>query len=231
MKIALLGYGKLGRLIESLAVEKGYTITAKVNSNTDVKEKKAQIEQADVCIDFSLPSCILEHVKLACEAGKPIVIGTTGWYDRLDKVKEFVKAHDSACIYGNFSVGMIIFQHIVRTAARFIKSFDEYDIAGHESHHRHKVDAPSGTAFILEEILKEETQKAQIPFASTRCGHIPGTHTILFDSPCDTIELVHSARDRSGFARGALMAAEWVLDKKGVHTFQELVEKTYAMHS
>lgn len=223
MKIALLGYGKLGQLIESMAAQKGHIISAKINSQTSLEQKKQQISQADICIDFSLPSCVLENVKLASDAKKNIVIGTTGWYDNIEIVEKLIEQNNTACIYGNFSIGMILFQQITRAAGRLMKNFTQYDLAGHEAHHRHKIDAPSGTAVILEEILKEETGKTSIPFSSTRCGNIPGTHTIFMDSPNDTIELTHHARNRNSFAEGALIAAEWLMDKKGTFTFEEVV--------
>ncbi|MFA6916198.1 MAG: 4-hydroxy-tetrahydrodipicolinate reductase [Parachlamydiales bacterium] len=224
LKIALLGYGKLGRLIEDLAQGQGHSIIACINSHTPKEKKQEQISLADVCIDFSVPSVAIEHIKMAAEAKKPIVVGTTGWYEKIDQVEDCIRTHGTACIYGNFSLGMILFQQIIQSAARLMKYFEQYDIAGHEIHHRHKVDAPSGTAVILEDILKKETGRKSIPFSSTRCGSIPGTHTIFLDSPCDTIELTHHARNRSGFAEGALIAAKWIIGKQGIFTFQELVE-------
>lgn len=227
MKIALLGYGKMGQLIETLALKNNDIIVAKCTTSPDsfLKQIKS-IEQADVCIDFSHASCVLENIKACLELEKPIVVGTTGWEKDLPLVKQWVENSNTSCLYApNFSLGVQLFMKIVSEAARLLNPFSEYDIGAFEAHHKHKADAPSGTAKALFSLLNQSypTLSPDI-FTSLRCGSIPGTHTICFDSPADTITLSHAARNREGFASGALRAAEWLQNKKGFFTLENLID-------
>jgi 4-hydroxy-tetrahydrodipicolinate reductase len=207
MKLALLGYGKMGKLIENLALEKGHTIVP--------------LQHADVALDFSHPDAVIKHIKEAAKLQKPLVMGTTGWYDHLDEAKSIVKKNNIGFIYSpNFSLGIQLFLQIVEAAAKIISPFKEYDASGVEYHHRQKVDNPSGTAKAIAEKFDHD-----LHFASVRCGSIPGTHTLIFDSPADTITFTHQARNREGFALGAIAAAEWILNKKGFYTFQEMNQR------
>jgi 4-hydroxy-tetrahydrodipicolinate reductase len=243
MNIAIIGYGKMGKKIEELAQSHNLRLTSIIDPN----EQKAgfkkitfeSVKDADVCIDFSLPGEVLRNVSILSELKKNIVIGTTGWYQEIESVRKLVEENNIGLIYaGNFSLGMNLFYRIVEFSARLFDGFSEYDVAGLEMHHDQKVDSPSGTAKDLAEILlrnisrKERTlferssgkiDPANLHFSSVRFGQIPGTHKIMFDSLPDTIELSHTARSREGFAQGALMAAEWIYDKKGFFTFDDLI--------
>lgn len=219
MKIALFGYGKMGKLVEQIAEQKGHTIVAKGRQPTEISE-------VDVIIDFSHASSVVDHVRLAVEAGKPIVIGTTGWEDELDTVKELVTEGGIAALYSpNFSVGMMLFLKLLSKMAPLMKEFPEYDPVGVEFHHNQKKDSPSGSAKKISEIVGDD-----LAFTSVRCGSIPGKHQVIFDSPADTILISHEVRNREGFAAGAIKAAEWIIEKKGWHTFNDMVGALYGAH-
>jgi 4-hydroxy-tetrahydrodipicolinate reductase len=237
MNIALFGYGKMGKLIEKLAGEYDAEIVAIVDPLQGREFSAAELKDADVCIDFTEPGAALENIQNIAKAGKNIVIGTTGWYDEIEKVKKIVMNNNIGLLYGsNFSIGMNMFYSIVAHTAQFIDQLPEYDIYGMEQHHSEKKDSPSGTARVLSDILCESIERKKRPqydridrkpdneelhFASMRAGSIPGTHTVGFDSKADTIELTHRARSREGFARGALIGARWLQDKTGIFDFRE----------
>lgn len=237
MKIILVGYGKMGHLIEEIALQKNYQVIAKIQSSTSLNEQ--QLKEADICIDFSTPESVLQNVHLIAKSKTNIVMGTTGWYDQMDKIKKIVKEHHIGFLFSpNFSVGVHLFKKIVENAAQLLNEFDEYDVAGFEIHHNQKADSPSGTAKSLVNNLLEKIKRKKNPiyelgdrpinaeelhFASIRCGHVPGTHTLMFDSPADTITLTHQARSREGFARGAVTAAEWLKGKKGFFSFDDMI--------
>lgn len=210
MRIALLGYGKMGKMVEQIAREKGIEIV--------------EFDAADIAIDFSHASCVLGHVKRAIKHQKNLVIGTTGWGQEQSQIFDLVQKSSIGLLYSpNFSIGIQLFLQLIERAASLFDAFPEYDVAGIEEHHRNKQDAPSGTALAIMQKIKETTpSKKEIPFASVRYGNIPGTHTVVFDSLSDTITLQHSARNREAFAQGALLAAEWLLGRKGIYTFEDL---------
>lgn len=222
MKIALIGYGKMGRLVEEIAQQRGHTICATIRSTNSIDSKS--LLDAEACIDFSHPDCVMEHIRQVTSLKKQLVVGTTGWYQHLPEVRALVQKHATGLFYApNFSVGVNLFLQIIAHAAKLINQFEEYDVGIMESHHQHKVDAPSGTAkAIAQELLKGIKHKQDYPIASVRCGSIPGTHSVLFDSPNDTITLTHEARNREGFARGAVIAAEWLQNKTGLFTMNDL---------
>ena len=222
MKIALLGYGKMGRIVERLALEAGDEIVLKIDGYNHVDIKVQGLAVADVAIDFSHPDAAVNNIYLALETGVPVVVGTTGWLDRMPEVRERVKARDGALFWAsNFSIGVNIFFAAARELARFIES-EPYQVSIQETHHTEKVDAPSGTALTLSEIVTEELGE-QVPITSHREANVPGTHRLQFTSETDTIELVHTAHSREGFARGALAAARWIIGKKGVYTMSDLL--------
>lgn len=224
MKIALLGYGKMGKLVESLALAQGHEIVAIIDS----KEKLSELKRVDfdIGIDFTSPETVKEHVAFFGEINKNLVVGTTGWEEHLHSVKASVAQSQIGLLYSpNFSIGVSLFKLIVEAAGKIIGQTKRYDAAGMEAHHRQKVDAPSGTAKLLQHAL--HSQGWQIPFNSLRCGHIPGTHTIHFDSPEDSITLTHTARNREGFAHGALVAAEWLRGKQGFFTLDDMIGELY----
>ncbi len=215
MKFGLLGYGKMGRAIERLAIEGGHEVVS--------------LQEADVCLEFTRPDAVLQNVRLLVELGKPMVIGTTGWEAQCSSVRELVEAGGVGCVYAaNFSLGMQLFYQLIAAAGRLLREFSSYDVSGHEIHHRQKIDKPSGSAKKLAEIL---TEKLGLPlheplqFSSERCGEVPGTHLVRFDGSADTITLTHAVRSRQTFAEGALWAAEWVVDKKGFYAFEEVLGK------
>jgi 4-hydroxy-tetrahydrodipicolinate reductase len=225
-KIALIGYGKMGRMVEDVAIQKGHTIFS-----------KQDIHLADVCIDFSHPSVVLENIQMVAKAGKNLVVGTTGWYDHINQVQTLVEKTKIGFLYApNFSIGVHLFLKMVSYAASLINQFDEYDVGVIESHHNKKADSPSGTAnaicnVLLQNIDRKKTivsdgeqiSPSTLQVSSLRCGSIPGTHSVLFDSQADTITLTHQARNREGFARGAVSAAEWLQGKKGFFTLEEMI--------
>lgn len=224
MKIALLGYGKMGKLIEQLALDHGYEIGAALSRLQNVKD----IHDADVCIDFSNASCVLDNVKLCCEAGKSLVIGTTGWEADFESVEALIEKASIGVIYAsNFSLGINLFTHLVREAAVLFDPFKAYGVAGNEVHHKHKVDAPSGTAKALASVVvKNMARQKSLTFTSARCGEVPGTHSVSFSSPVDTITLTHEAHNRQGFAEGALIAAKWLQGKRGLYTIDDMMSDT-----
>lgn len=226
MKIALIGYGKMGRLIAQLAPHRGHEIIAIVSRSTkDTDSQLNHLHEADILIDFSHPEAVLNHLHQSIALKKPLVIGTTGWDNQLALVKELVASSSIGCLYApNFSIGVHLFKKIVSYATQLIAPFAEYDLSGIEYHHKQKLDAPSGTAKALSSTIMEHLPHLKdFQFSSVRCGHIPGTHTLHLDSPVDTITLTHQARNREGFAHGALTAAEWLKNKKGFFTLDDLI--------
>jgi len=234
VKIALIGYGKMGREIERLAVERGDTIVA--TFDIDRLPKADLLAGAEVCIDFSVPDSVVHNIKMAADAGVDMVVGTTGWYEHLGEVRKWFNS--SGLIYAqNFSVGVNAFYRIVRRAAELLGPLEEYDVYVSEEHHRQKLDSPSGTALRLSEILLEADERktrvvtdlgsGPIPpeglhVSSVRAGTISGIHRVGFDSASDSIELTHVARNRTGFARGALMAAHWIHGRRGVFNMDDV---------
>ncbi len=222
IKIALIGHGKMGRLLEELADKEGCGISAIIDPKQGATIDAHTLRDTDVCIDFSHPNHVLENILKVSSLGKNMVVGTTGWYQHLDRVKGWIKQSGTGLLYSpNFSVGVNLFLKTVEHAASLYLKSGLYQAAGFEAHHSQKADAPSGTALALTQVL---STYQKVPFSSVRCGSIPGTHTVLFDSPADTITLTHQARDRSGFARGALDAAKWMKGRQGIYTMEDFLE-------
>lgn len=217
----------MGRMTEEAALDKGHQIVSKIDPKEACRTiTEISIGNADLCIDFSHPAHVIDNIKMAASFGKDLVVGTTGWYDHLPQVQEVVAKHRIGLIYApNFSLGIHLFFKILEHAAALINSHAQYDVSGYEAHHRQKLDAPSGTAKAISEILLKNIarlNKDDTAFTSLRCGSIPGTHAVIFDSPADTIELTHTARNRKGFAYGAVAAAEWLKGKKGLYSLDAL---------
>ena len=228
MKLALIGYGAMGQLVERQAEAAGDQIGIKLTSNEsdqDADELAAMLRRHDVAVDFSVGPAALRNIEACALAGVPLVEGTTGWKDQENRAKEIVTEHGSALVYGaNFSIGVNVFYRIVADAAKLFGGLDQYEAFIEEQHHSRKRDAPSGTALQLKRVMAEFI-KAEIPIASTRAGHIPGTHRVGFDSAADQITLTHMARSREGFAAGALLAAHWIIGRKGVFEFSEVIDE------
>lgn len=227
MRIALIGAGTMGRLIRSLAREKGHEIVAVVDGSqagASAKELERVLSGADVAIDFTVAGAVRRNVEACLGAGIPLVEGTTGWNAQRDEVLRLVRDRDGSFLYGsNFSVGVNLFFRMVDHAAALLSGAPSWDAFLEERHHVRKKDAPSGTALKVLEILSLRSDRP-VAVSSIRAGEIPGTHTVGFDSAADTIELVHTARTRDGFAAGALLGAEWLLGEKGCHEFSEVLD-------
>lgn len=231
MNIALLGYGKMGKIIERIAVERGHSIVY-------IKQREqatGSLNQADVAIDFSVPAVAVTNIKEALEAGVPVVCGTTGWLEHYSEITAFCKAKDSAFLYGsNFSLGVNIFFELNDYLAKMMKNFEQYGVSMQEIHHTQKLDAPSGTAITLAEgilansnydswTLDPQPTNKQIHIDAVREDQVPGTHTVRYDSTIDQIEIKHTAHNREGFALGAVIAAEWIKDKKGIFSMKDIL--------
>jgi 4-hydroxy-tetrahydrodipicolinate reductase len=218
MRIAIVGYGKMGRLIEELAPGAGIEIAGRFDIGQPLEPGDFR-----VAVDFTMPDAIVGNVRRAADLGVNLVIGTTGWYEHLPTVREIVESSGIGVVYGaNFSIGVNLFFRIVKQTAELIAAHPEYDPYVWEMHHRHKKDAPSGTAAMLQKLLRDPYGR-EIAAASVRAGEVPGTHEVGFDSEADTITLTHTARGRKGFALGALLAAKWIEGRKGLHEFQEVL--------
>ena len=242
MKIAIIGYGKMGKMIEKAALEKGHNISAIVDplapgtasaSGAIIHkciEESDSLGAADTAIEFTVPATAVQNISTLAYLKIPAVVGTTGWQGQLDEVKNIVNKAGSALLWSsNFSIGVNVFNRIAWYASQLMNSFPEYDIGGYETHHNKKLDSPSGTAkTLIEGVLSridrkgkvqwEKLDRAPAPdelhYPSLRIGSAPGTHSLIFDSAADTIELTHTARSREGFATGAICAAEWLFSRQ-----------------
>jgi 4-hydroxy-tetrahydrodipicolinate reductase len=226
MRIALLGYGKMGRLVEQLALREGWVVDPKLDVEDNPGGRgitQTSMRGVDVAVDFSQPDAVVPNIEAAARARVNLVVGTTGWLNERARVEQLVGASGIGLVYGaNFSVGMNLFFAIAEHAARLIGKAPQYDPYLAEEHHRAKKDAPSGTALSLLDLMRPYLKNPNPGIASIRAGHIPGTHTIGFDSEADTIVLEHRARSRQGFAEGALLAVRWIAGKQGVHDFRDI---------
>jgi 4-hydroxy-tetrahydrodipicolinate reductase len=220
MKLAIVGYGKMGRMIGQLAPEYGFSLHAALDVNDPISKAKG----ADVAIEFSTPSAVTDNIERLAALGIPTVVGTTGWLEHLEAVTKVVEKHETALLWSpNFSVGVNVFFRVIREAAKLLAKETEYGAWAWEIHHDSKKDAPSGTLIKLVEEMRSAGYARPIDVSSNRAGKHPGTHEIGFDSAADTITLRHAARSREGFARGALKAAQWIPGKKGVFRFEEVL--------
>lgn len=230
MKIALLGYGKMGQAIEKIALQRGHEIVLKksINDNFD------GLENADVAIDFSAPDSAVNHITESLNKKIPIVSGTTGWLERYDKMKNLCQAKNGSFIYAsNFSLGVNLFFKLNENLAQLMKDFDGYQVNMEEIHHTQKLDAPSGTAISLaEQIIQHsaytswqlgQTQDKAIGIEAKRIENVPGTHSVTYTSGIDEIEIKHTAHSREGFAQGAVIAAEWIIGKNGIFTMKDVL--------
>jgi 4-hydroxy-tetrahydrodipicolinate reductase len=238
MRIALIGYGKMGKEVERLAAERGWSIALRLTSKSSPPSEK-DAAGTDVGIHFANPSSVLNSVATWTNFRNHLVIGTTGWMNGLGEVRQMVEKAGTGIIYGaNFSPGVHIFARIVKQAAVLADRFPEYDVALHEIHHAQKADSPSGTALMLGNILLERIRRKseiltgqpsgriaphQMQVTSQRLGSIVGTHTLVLDSLSDSLELTHTAKSRTGFALGALLAAEWIKTRTGFYSVEDMM--------
>lgn len=230
MKIALLGYGKMGQTIEKIALERGHEIVIKTN-----EEEGYDINQADVAIDFSVPKAAFFNIAKCLKLGVPVISGTTGWLDNYEHVIKLCKENNGAFIYAsNFSLGVNIFFELNKHLAKMMSQLKQYHVSIEEIHHTEKLDAPSGTAITLAEgiisqhdeynkWLLNQNKEQTIPITAKRIANVPGTHSIEYKSNTDTINITHTAHTREGFALGAVVAAEWILGKTGVFSMKDVL--------
>lgn len=240
MNIAIIGYGKMGHAVERCAVERGHSIALTIDTPEDWADKGSKLKDCDVAVEFSTPATAVENIMRCLRAGVAVVSGTTGWNDRLEEVKAECAALGGALfVASNFSIGMNIVFELNRQLARMTKGLPSYSVAIKETHHIHKLDAPSGTAIHLAEgIIAEQggdwelvgssqeraRSEQTIPITAIREGEVAGIHEVRYDSPLDTITLIHEAKGREGLALGATLAAEFVVGKKGVFTMHDLIK-------
>lgn len=230
MKIALLGYGRMGKEIEKIAISRGHEIVIR----KDVDDK-IDITIADVAIDFSVPNSAFNNITDCLQKNVPVISGTTGWLDKYEEAVAICKEKKGGFIYAsNYSVGVNIFFELNKQLAKMMSALKDYNVSMEEIHHTKKLDAPSGTAITLAEgvientmksawVLGEEHTENEVPIVAKRIPEVPGTHTVWYDSEVDTIEIKHTAHNRKGFALGAVIAAEWILDKTGVFSMKDVL--------
>ncbi|SDX50057.1 dihydrodipicolinate reductase [Lutibacter oricola] len=231
MKIALLGYGRMGQTIEKIAIKRGHQIVLKVDENT----KDYDITKADVAIDFSIPSVAFNNITNCFKNNVPVICGTTGWLDKFDEAVDICNKNNGGFIYAsNFSLGVNIFFELNEQLAKMMKNLSEYNISMEEIHHTKKLDAPSGTAITLAEGIIKHTSKNnwaldvtnnanEVPIVAKRIPDVPGTHSVEYASEVDTIDIKHTAHNRQGFALGAVIASEWLVDKTGIYTMKDVL--------
>lgn len=231
MKIALLGYGKMGKVIEKIALERGHHVVLKI----DKDDTNFDLSVADVAIDFSVPTAAVGNISAALNQNVPVISGTTGWLDNFEDIKSLCEKTNGAFIYAsNFSLGVNLFFELNKVLAKLITPFKEYNVQIEEIHHTQKKDAPSGTAITLAEGIAKEsnyegwtlspkTEPQKIKIEAKRIENVPGTHTINYTSEVDTLEITHTAHNRNGFALGAVVAAEWIIGKKGIFTMKDVL--------
>jgi len=242
MKIALLGYGKMGQIIERFALERGHEVVLKISIDNREDLTESNLRKADVAIDFSTPDAVISNIYTCFDANVPVVVGTTGWYGQLQEVKNECLSSNNSLLYGsNFSIGVNLFFHINKVMAKLMNDFPAYEVQVEEIHHTQKLDSPSGTAMtIAEDIIdnlgrksewvnelvgtpfEDTLTKEQLLIESHRIESVPGTHTVVYSSEVDEIELRHTAHNRSGFALGAVVAAEWLHNKQGFYNIADI---------
>jgi 4-hydroxy-tetrahydrodipicolinate reductase len=231
MKIALLGYGKMGKVIEKILLQRGHEVVLRKSSTTTFDG----LSLADVAIDFSIPTVAVANISECLTIGVPVISGTTGWLDKYPEMVALCQAKNGAFIYGsNFSLGVNLFFDLNEKLAKMMSRFNEYSVEIEEIHHTQKLDAPSGTAISLANgiisnskytnwTLNENSSESEIFIDAQRIENVPGTHSVIYDSLVDAIEITHTAHSREGFAVGAVIAAEWIFGKKGIYTMKDVL--------
>jgi 4-hydroxy-tetrahydrodipicolinate reductase len=238
MKIAIIGYGRMGREIEQSALLRGHEVVSIIDpaaegaTHTEVTARS--LAGADVAIDFTAPKAVVPNIEKVAAHNVNMVVGTTGWSDEVRLAKEVVESSGIGFIWApNFSIGINVFYEIIKHASRLFNKLEEYDVLCHEWHHKGKLDSPSGTARkiadTVDECLNRMMEPGELHVSSTRGGWMPGTHEVIFDSEFDSIELVHRARTRGGLVAGALRAAEWIKDRKGFFEFTDYLHEVLGL--
>jgi 4-hydroxy-tetrahydrodipicolinate reductase len=235
MNIALIGYGKMGKEIEKIAVKRGHTIVLKVDVNNKDSVTTNELKKADAAIEFTTPHTVLDNIKKCFDADLPIVVGTTGWYDEFARVKDAAVRGNKTFFYAtNFSLGVNLFFKVNKYLAELMNKYPDYEVSMEEIHHIHKLDKPSGTAITLaEQVIEKIDRKSKwsitdmapetLFIEDKREGEVPGTHIIKYKSAIDDIEIMHKAHNRQGFALGSVVAAEFLKGKKGIYTMSDII--------
>jgi len=236
MKIALIGYGKMGKIIERVAKERGHEIVSIIDIDNIADFESVAFKSADVSIEFTVPHVALSNIRSAFAAGVPVVCGTTGWTEHLTELKQEIEENGNALFWSsNFSIGVNVFMAVNKYLAKLMNKFPNYNVEMTEVHHTQKLDAPSGTAITLAEDILEKLQRKtswskeiesnteSMAIKSIREGQVPGIHTIVYDSDVDSISITHDAKSREGFALGAVIAAEFLAGRKGYFTMRDLL--------
>jgi 4-hydroxy-tetrahydrodipicolinate reductase len=236
MKIALIGYGKMGKAIEEIAVQKGHEVVLRIHIDNTEEFTTDNVQKADVAIEFTGPDSAFNNISRCIEAGVPVVSGSTGWLDKWEDIKTLCRQHNGSLIYAsNYSIGVNLFFELNKYLSKLMATYDEYDVKMEEIHHTQKKDAPSGTAITLaEQVLENITRKKhwvnhisdnddELEIISERIDPAPGTHKIKYTSAIDDIEIIHTAHNRLGFAGGAVKAAEFLKDKNGIFTMKDVL--------
>ncbi|MGB4775770.1 MAG: 4-hydroxy-tetrahydrodipicolinate reductase [Daejeonella sp.] len=244
MRIALLGYGKMGKIIEQFAVDRGHEIGLIIDADNQDELSIASLKKIDVAIDFSTPASVINNIEICFEASVPIVVGTTGWYEKLQEIKNNCEIGNNSLLYAsNFSIGVNVFFFVNKVLAKIMNAYPQYEVQVEEIHHTQKLDSPSGTAMTIAEGVIEELDRKnewinelvgdgneviakpdQLLIESHRLEEVPGTHTVIYSSEVDTIEFKHKAHNRTGFAMGAVLAAEWLQDRTGFFSINDLFD-------
>lgn len=244
MRIGLVGYGKMGKAIEEIAIERGHNVLFKSNSVFPLNEK--DIDSVDVIIEFTKPDLAIHHINMVVANNKPIVVGTTGWNDQINEVEGLIEKNNGSLLYAsNFSIGVNLFFELNEKLAQLMNHRNQYTASIDEIHHTQKIDAPSGTAITLangilensdtyyswvcEEGKMPHTTSGQLGVVAHRIPDVPGTHTVSYNSEIDSISISHQAHNRKGFALGAVLAAEWLADKKGIYTIKDMLKDIQAV--
>ncbi len=236
MKIALIGYGKMGKLVHSLCQKSGYEVVSIIDSNNSEYEKnidKINLNGAEVALEFTQPEGVLERVEALAKCGLSVVIGTSGWYDKIEQVKKIAEDNRVGIIYGaNFSIGMNLFFQAINYLSKMMAQIPNYDLYAMEEHHNEKKDRPSGTAKYITSLIKDNQSNisADFEFESIRAGKKPGTHLVGYDGEFDFIELKHLARERSAFVSGAVKSAEWITGKTGFFNFSDYFKEIFEIN-
>ncbi len=246
MKIALLGYGKMGRIIEQFAIDRGHEVVLKIDEFNLDQMTSENLREADVAIDFTTPDTVLRNIEACFNVDTPIIVGTTGWYGSLQEVKDKCENGNNSLLYAsNFSVGVNVFFFVNKVLSKIMNRYPQYEVQVEEIHHTQKLDAPSGTAMTIAEGVIEGLERKsewvnelmgdhneivpkpeQLLIESHRIENVPGTHTVIYSSEVDDIEFKHTAHSRAGFALGAVLAAEWLEGKKGFYSVKDMFDFT-----
>lgn len=236
MNIAIIGYGKMGKVIEQIAIERGHNVVLKINSKNVADFNFDNLKKVDTAIEFTNPDLAVNNINICLSSNTPIVVGTTGWYDKFDEIRESVVENDGSLLYAtNCSIGVNLFFKLNKYLAKIMDNHPDYEASMNEVHHTQKLDAPSGTAITLGEgiienmtakdlwVKGESQAKNQLGITSERIDNVPGTHEIKYSSDIDDIEIKHTAHNRKGFALGAVVAAEYIANKKGIFTMEDVL--------